>query len=233
MAKAAVKPKATAPAKNPHLVEFFDVEQNTDEWLELRRGMITASNFKVVMREGKDGGESATRRDLLYRLAGEILSGEVAESFRSEAMKRGNAMEQDARAQYARTNLAANVQRVGFAKRTIPGQFSTLVVGASPDAQVGPRRGLEIKTMAPHLMIALAERGTPPSEHRAQVHGTMWVTGWYEVDLMFFYRGMPIAPKFRFERDEAYIKQISDEVERFDYELQQLVKKIRSMGGAR
>ena len=227
MAKAAAKIKA--PAKPEDVVEIIDVEQGSTEWLEIRRGIVTASNLKIIMRSGKDGGESATRRGLLYKLAGEILSGEVEEGFKSEAMKRGNLMEPEAREYYARTTFA-EVKQIGFIRRTLA---NGIVVGCSPDSQVGPKRGLEIKTMAPHLLIEQAEKGTPPTDHRHQIHGTMWVAGWDEMDLLLFYRGMPVAPRYRFERDDLFIKEISDEVERFDYDLKMLVKKIRSMGGAR
>ena len=54
-----------------------------------------------------------------------------------------------------------------------------------------------------------------------------------EIDLMIFYRGMPIAPTFTLRRDEVYIARIRDAVETFDYELRQLVKKIRMLGVAR
>lgn len=233
MAKTATKPK-TAP-EPVEVVEHVDCEQNSKEWLEARRGIITASNFKIVMREGKDGGESSTRRDLLYRLAGETLSGEVAESFKSEAMKRGNEMESEAATRYEKGTFE-DVRRVGFVKRTIPSKIpgvEPLVVGASPDRLVGARGGLEIKTLAPHLLIEQAEKGTVPPEHRAQVHGTMWVCDLEWVDLMLFYRGFPVAPKYRFHRDEIAIREIRNDVERFDYELKQLVKKIKSMGAAK
>ena len=232
MAKAAIKAKA--PAKREETVEIIDCVQNTDSWLEARRGLITASNFKIVMRSGKDGGESLTRRDLLYRLAGEILSGKVNEGFKSEAMKRGNAMEAEARAHYERGTFD-KVRQVGFIKRTIPSTIPgqpDLVVGASPDALVGDDGALEIKTMAPHLLIAQIESGVAPTDHRIQIHGTMWVAGLAWIDLKLFYSGMKISPKYRFFRDETVIKEIRNDVERFDYDLKQLVKKMKAMEGA-
>lgn len=226
MAKAAQK-KAAGPVET---VEHIPCLQNSAEWLEARRGLITASNFKIILREGKDGKESATRRDLLYKLAGERLSGQVNEGFKSDAMKRGNEMEAEAAERYVNSTFEP-VRAVGFVKRIIPSKFGgePLVVGASPDRLVGSKGGLEIKTMAPHLLIEQAERGTPPTEHRAQVHGTMWVANLEYVDLMLFYRGMPIAPRYRFERDEIFIQEIRNEVERFEYDLKQVVKKIRAM----
>ena len=50
---------------------------------------------------------------------------------------------------------------------------------------------------------------------------------------MLYYRGMPVAPKFTVVRNDAAIKEVSDAVEVFDHELNNLVKKIRAMGGER
>ena len=224
--------KNTASPKET--VEIIDCVQNSEEWLEARRGLITSSNFKIVRREGKDGGESSTRRDLLYKLAGEILSGKVNEGFKSEAMKRGNAMEAEIRGHYERGTFD-KVRKVGFVKRTIQSAIAgqpDLVVGASPDALVGDDGGLEIKSVAPHLLIAQIESGIAPTEHRIQIHGTMWVVGLEWIDLKLGYTGMKLSPKYRFFRDEALIKEIRNDVERFDYDLKQLVKKMKAMEGA-
>lgn len=222
-------------ARDDGVVEYVDVVQNSPEWLEARRGLVTASNFAVVMREGKDGETALTREDFLYRLAGEILSGEVAESFKSEAMKRGNLMEAEARERYI-LGTFDDVRRVGFVKRTIWSKIAGVdpfIVGASPDALVGDRGGLEIKTMAPHLLIRQIERAVAGGDHLAQIHGTMWVCDLDHVDLVFFYRGKLNGPKFRFYRDEAFIARIRNEVEVFDHQLKKLVAKIRLTGFAR
>ena len=227
--------KKPAPIKKPsgppkEKVEFFyDVEQNSDEWLELRRGILTASNFKVVLREGTDGEPAKTREKLLYMLAGERLSGKVAESFRSEYLKRGHAMEPAARDYYERTTFGAKVRTVGFVRRTMVTPLGReIVIGASPDAQVDDARGLEIKTLALHLMIAQQRRGTFPQEHFAQVHGTMLVTDWTENDLLLFFDGMPSAPRFRALRNEAWIAKMRNEIEAFDWELEKIVKDYRA-----
>jgi hypothetical protein len=213
-------------------VEFFyDVPQRSSEWLELRRGVPTASKFAAVMAESdaKDG-----RRKLLHVLAGELLSGEVSEGFRNEAMDRGVEMEPEAREWYARTRFA-DLTSVGFVRRRLP---SGRWVGCSPDSQVGAgkklrRKGLEIKTMRPELMVPLLERGDAagfPPEFRAQCQGTLFVTGWESIELVVFYRGMPANPTFVATRDEKYIKELSDALEVFDHELHKLVGKIRKMG---
>jgi hypothetical protein len=228
MAKAAKKPREA-------VVEVFDCEQRSSEWFDLHVGVPTASRFATIMAEGKDGGESLTRRKLLYQLAGERLTGQVSETYRSAAMARGIAMEDAAREAYARRRF--DVRQVGFVRRTIPNALGPdLVVGCSPDALVGDKGALEIKTLRPDLMIELLEKGaTGLPAHRAQTQGTLWVGGLEWIDLYAFYEGRPgyqnLHAEFRLVRDEPYIKRIQDEVERFEWEIRQLVEKIKRMGG--
>jgi putative phage-type endonuclease len=206
---------------------FFDVAQRSEEWFALRRGIPTASRFATVLANGKGGGESVTRTKLLYALAGEIISGETAEGFRNDAMQRGCEMEPLARAYYARTRLA-ELTEVGFIRRKLPsGRF----VGASPDALVaGQSKALEIKTMRPDLILQMLDAGAAgfPPEHRAQCQGTMWVADLDEIDLLVFHAGMPVNPTFRLLRDEAYIRELSEQIEVFDWELNKIVERNRS-----
>jgi len=227
--------KATAIKTKADEVEVFDeIEQGSLDWFEIRRGCCTASNFATILASGRDGGESVTRRKLMRRLAGEIMTGEVAETYRNAAMDRGNAMEPEARDWYSRTRFA-DLSRIGFVRRTVHNPLgASFVVGCSPDSFIGKDGVLEIKTMIPELMIDVAEKGAAgfPPEHRAQVQGSLWVTGRAWCDLVIFYRNMPITPVFRVERDGVYIQELARQVEIFDYELRALVAKIRKMGAA-
>lgn len=223
MGKPALK-KAPAPVKT---VEIVDCEQKSAEWFEARLGLATASNFGTIMAEGKDGAASKTRGELMRKLAGERLSGQPAESFKNKAMERGNEMEAEARDYYARTSFA-ELTPVGFMRRKLPNGD---IIGCSPDSLVGADGALEVKTLAPHLMIEQMLRGTLPPEHRPQLHGTLWVGELEWVDLLLFYRGMPVAPKFRVVRDEVYIREIAERVEVFNYDVRKLVERIRNMSG--
>lgn len=226
----------TKPAKKPapYPVEIFDdVAQGTDDWHLLKRGIPSASNFDAVLAEGRDGDASKTRAKYMRRLAGEILTGEIAETFKSEAMKRGNAMEPEALAWYERAHLV-DLERVGFARRTMTRPLgSNFLIGCSPDAIVPKRRkAVEVKTMNPDLLIEAALKGAAgfPTEHRAQVQGTMLVLDYESVDLILFYRGWRAPLKFEVKRDDAYIAKLTDALERFDYELQDLVKRVKQSG---
>jgi len=219
---------APAPVAPAEVEQFWDIEQGSDEWFAIRLGVPTASNFRVMMATGRDDEESKTRARLMRVLAGEILTGAPAEGkIITAAMERGKDMEDEARAYYERRRFV-DVRRIGFIRRRLP---SGRWVGCSPDGMIGDRKALEIKTMAPDLMIERLERGAGmPPEHRAQVQGTMWVADLEEVDLQLFYRGMPVNPVFTLRRDETYIREIARAVEIFEFETRQLVEKIRRMG---
>ena len=165
MAKAAKKPPASQ-------LVILDVEQGSPEWFEARRGIPSASKFGTIMASGKDGGESITRLEYLRRLAGEIITGRLAEeTFKSAAMERGKEMEPEAVADYERHNGVA-VRRIGLGINF----FGLKKCCASPDGLVGFDGGLETKTMRPDKMIPLLEKGAGLlPEHRAQVFGNMLV----------------------------------------------------------
>jgi hypothetical protein len=218
-----MKKKPAAPKSG---LVILDVEQGSDSWFEARRGIPSASNFSVIMAQGKDGGESITRLEYLRRLAGEIITGRLAEqTFKSSAMERGKEMEPEAVKHYEdKAGLA--VQRVGLGIN-----FAGLKrCCASPDGLIGFDSGLETKTMRPDKMIPLLERGAGLlPEHRAQVFGNMLV---FERDswvFKIFYPGMP-----RYEvtviRDEKYIRELHNQIEIFNHDLSNLVAKLRSMG---
>lgn len=204
-----------------------DIEQNSPEWFEIRRGIPTASNFSIIMASGRDGDESKTRAQYMRMLAGEILTGRPAEGkIMTAAMQRGKDMEPEAREHYLATRFV-DIRQVGFMRRKLP---SGRYFGASPDGLIGARKALEIKTMRPDLIIERLERGAGGmTEHRPQVQGTMLVGDLEEVDLMIFFSGMPVAPTATIYRDNTYCNEIRRAVEVFDFELNQLVEKIRRM----
>lgn len=219
--------KAKAPPRS--LLKVCEHPQGSDEWFKARLGIPTASMFSVVMAEGRDGGESMTRAQYLYRLAGEVVTGVPAEeTFKSRAMERGKEMEPLAVEDYERRTGRA-VTRVGFATN-----FEGLkLCGASPDGLVGFDGGLETKTMRPDLMIPLLVRGARMlPEHRAQVQGNMLVWERDVWDFKIFYPGMPDFT-VRVERDETYIRQLHEQVQVFNHDLKKLVEQLRNMGAGR
>lgn len=202
------------------MMQVIECDQGTPEWLAARAGIPTSSMFKTVMAVGPKGGKSATRVDYLNKLAGEILTGQPMDNYVSADMERGKLMEDEARDLYAFQNNVEPI-RVGFIKSGNK--------GASPDSLIGDKGGLEIKSAAAHIQIERLLEGALPSEHKAQVHGNMWVS---EREWWDFCSYCPKLPLFviRVYRDEDYIAKIAKEVELFNIELQQTVEYIRRYG---
>lgn len=227
-------PRAAKKPIEPIVEVFDEVEQGSEEWLQLRLGVLTASRFHAVLADGKDGGESLTRRALLYRLAGERITGEISETFQNEAMRRGSAREPIAREAYT-SRTFMDVRQVGFIRRKMTNPLGTdWFVGCSPDALVGTDGALEIKDMRADLVLEMCKKGAAgfPTQHRAQCQGALWVCeplGVKWIDLQIHCRGFPFdkLPRFRIVPDHAYQARLAAELERFDYELRQLVKEFR------
>ena len=192
-------------------LRIFDCKQGSPEWLECHRGVPTASKFADILAKG----QGITRRKYLYTLAGEVLSGECAESYSNPHMERGHVMEEEARNLYA---FDRDVDPVlcGFMRR---GR-----AGCSPDALIGNHGMLEVKSKLPHLQIEVLERGTLPPEHVAQVQGQLWVSGRDWCDFVSYWPKLPLFVT-RVERDESYIKTLAQSVDDFVGELDALVAK--------
>ena len=198
-------------------MEIIRCEQNTDEWVQARVGIPTASQFKDVLAKGQGGGPSKMRRTYLRKLAGERITDKPAENFHNAHMDRGKAMEAEARRFYEFTNGVA-VERVGFIKNH--------GAGASPDSLVGDDGLLEIKTALPHILIGYLEAAKVPSEHIAQVQGQMWVSERAFCDLLIYWPGMPPF-QHRVERHDAFIDGIlTPKVLAFIDDLEALVERL-------
>lgn len=213
--------KRAAAPKEPELV-VYDCEQGSEDWYKARLGKATASEFATIMASGRDGGESKGRSELLRKLAGETMTEEPSENYSNAAMERGKAMEPEILDHYARTKFA-DLTRVGFVLNP------EINAGCSPDALVGADGVVEAKWASPHVMIGILEKGTLPTKYRAQCHGSLWVTRRKWCDLTIY--SHPKMPKFvaRLERDELYIKEIANEVEKFNWELAKLVERMQAM----
>lgn len=201
-------------------MEIVNCPQGTPDWYQARCGLPTASEFATILAKGKSGAESKTRRSYLLRLAGELLTGEPADTFSNYHMERGKALEDEARALY--TFMAdAELQQVGFIRNA--GK------GCSPDALVGSDGALEIKTKLPALLLDLILRDEFPPDHKAQTQGVLWVGEREWIDLFCYWPNLPPFIK-RAHRDEAYIAELATAVDQFNHELANVVETIRRYG---
>lgn len=233
------------------MIQVFDMEQGSADWFAARAGIPTASEFSTVLSEGREGilpatimdamvkngctaaqlaaavkaakargyNPAAARLKYMRQLAGEILTGEPSpEGYSNGFMERGKLLEDEARSLYAFMR-DAEPQRVGFIRN---GQK-----GASPDSLLGDNAGLEIKVAIPAVQIERLQRGTLPSEHVAQVQGSMFVSERETWDFMSYCPKLPPLI-LTVHRDEAYIAQLAKAIDAFNEELDALVNSIRT-----
>jgi len=197
-------------------LEICEAEQNSAAWFEFRRGLPSASKFQCLLANSAD---RKGRRTYMYDLAGEIISGECAESYSNPFMERGKAMEAEAMDWYAFATDAELI-RVGAIRSPFLGAV------CSPDSLVGDDGGLEIKTRMARLQLELLESGELPNEHKAQVQGAMWITGRSFWDFVSY--SPKIRPfKLRVHRDERYIATLAVAVREFNEELKALVERFK------
>ena len=79
---------------------MVDVVQGTPEWRQARVGSLGASRVHEAIARTRNGW-AASRASVLSDIVAERLTGVPAEIYVTEAMRRGQALEPDARAAYA------------------------------------------------------------------------------------------------------------------------------------
>lgn len=198
------------------MIEVIECEQGTPEWFAARAGIPTASEFATVMAKGKGKAESVTRRKYMLKLLGEKITGQIEEGFTNHHMERGKIMEEQARKAYALME-DANPKQIGFIRNGD--------TGASPDSLLGDDGMLEIKTKLPHLQLDVLLTDKLPTEHKAQVQGQLWVAEREWCDFCSFWPGLPLFVT-RVYRDEEYIKTITDAVEKFLADMNELHEQL-------
>jgi len=198
-------------------MQIINCEQGSPEWFAARLGIPTASEFSTIMAKGKDGGDSKTRKAYLYRLAGEMITGEIAETYSNGHMERGKLLEDEARDLYA---FMADCEplKVGFIRNGN--------AGCSPDSLIGDDGGLEIKTALPHIQVERLFRGDLPPEHKAQVQGGLWLAERKWWDFVSYCPKLPLL-RVTVERDEEYIAKLAEAVRQFNIELAHVCERLR------
>ena len=198
---------------------FENIEQGTPAWFEARAGIPTASMFSAVLSKGRSGAESKTRKTYMLKLLGERLTGELQEGFTNEHMERGKVMEAEARTMYE-FQSDNEAKEIGFIRN---GEK-----GCSPDAVINDNGMLEIKTKLPHLQLAALLKGEMPADHKAQVQGQLMVAEREWCDFVSYWPKLPLL-LVRVERDEKYIKTLSEQIDIFNEEMAQLEQQIKEM----
>jgi len=200
------------------------LEQGTEEWKLARLGHVSASNVAAVMSKGKDGAESAIRRNYKIKIVAERLTNLPQESYKNAAMEWGNEQEPFARMAYeAARNVL--VEKTGFWKHETKNW-----IGVSPDGLVGEYGLIEIKCPNTTTHLEYLWDDVVPTEYRKQVQMQLWVTGRTWCDFVSYDPRLPAKNQLfikRCERDEKLIAAMEQDVDVFLGEIQAIIDKLR------
>jgi hypothetical protein len=201
-------------------MKILSVEQGSQEWLDARIGVLTASSLDRVMTPKKREPSSQMAK-LAHEMLAEVILGQPLASASTGFMERGKDLEGEARAWYE-METDGDVERVGFITRE-DGR-----VGCSPDGLVGDVGGLEIKCPSAGTHVAYL-LGGPGEDYVCQVQGCLWITGRAWWDFVSYCPGFPPYLQ-RFTRDEAFIASLSKCVDQFLALYDQYWAKLGNMG---
>lgn len=179
---------------------IYNVEQGTNEWLHLRKGIITSTIVKTLITPKFKIAENDKTRKSIYKIASERITEYLEDSFLSYDMERGNFEEPLARDLYNENNKNS-AKQVGF----ITNVFNGVNVGFSPDGVVNEDGIIEIKSAKQSIQVERIVLNEVPEEHLAQIHFGMLVSGAQWCDFISYSNGMEMLV-IRVEKDDAIQK---------------------------
>lgn len=164
-------------------MKFLDIDQNSDEWLDLRIGKLTGSGCsKIMANYGKAFGDPAKK--YAVNVAIEQLTGKrsSADSYSNSHMERGHEQEPIARSLYEYENFV-DVTNGGF--------FDCGKSGCSPDGLVGNDGIIEIKSVLSHVHYASIKRGGVDPAYKWQIYFNLLKTERDWIDFVSYCADFP------------------------------------------
>jgi hypothetical protein len=191
---------------------FHDVEQNTDEWLELRRGKFTASACTDLFLKPETAGYRKCISKVVYERKTGILLPD--ERYGSKSMATGHEREQLARDQYMIETFSV-VKNGGFCEKDD-------WTGCSPDGLVDNKGLLQIKCPDFSTILDYKKTAKLPLNYMRQMQFELWVTEREWNDYYVFYPS--ITPfNIRLYRNDLLIKEIESKIEEAKKEVLTLI----------
>ena len=190
--------------------------QGTDEWRDLRRGVLTSTAIKTLITPTGKLADNDKTRAHVYEIAAQRITGRTDDVWQSFDMMRGHDEERLARDLYA--NHYAPVTECGFVVNDSLG----FKVGYSPDGLVGEVGLIEIKSAKSRIQVERIATGGVPTEHYAQIQTGLWVTGRQWCDFISYGNGMKMMVYCVFA-DHAYHALIEQAATAFEQKVAEVI----------
>lgn len=168
-----------------------EVAQGSSEWMQMRCGLLTASEMKLIVTPTLKVASNEKERAHLYTLLAQRITGYVEPGYIGDDMLRGHEDEIDAKIKYAENYDP--VEDCGF----ITNDKWGFKIGYSPDGLVGREGLIEIKSRKHKFQIetilenVVAE--TAPVDFLAQVQTGLMVSERCWIDFISYSAGLPMA----------------------------------------
>lgn len=163
-----------------------EVVQGSDEWFDLRRGILTASETKMILTPTLKVADNDKTRTHLYELLAQRISGYVEPTYVSDDMMRGH--EDEVLARIAYSEKYAPVHDMGFVTNDRFG----FVLGCSPDGLVGEDGMIECKSRKQKYQVQTILSKDMPSDYMLQVQTALLVTERKWCDFITYSGGLPM-----------------------------------------
>lgn len=200
---------------------LHDVVQGDAEWLYLRAGIPTASEFDRIVTPGGKLCKAEKTENFMYRLLAEWWLGRPIITASTAYMDRGAELEGQAVKAYE-LMTGEKTNKIGIITT------DDKLIGASPDRLVGSKKVAEIKCPLEIGHLSYLITGSIEDEYKVQIQGQLWVCERDEADAVSFHPEFPLAV-IRVGRDEPYIKLLSSAVTAFRdqmLEAREMIQKV-------
>lgn len=170
------------------MIRYFpDLVQGSDEWMEARCGLLTASEMKRIVTPTLKPARNDTSRAHAFEIAAQRITRHVEPTFIGDNMLRG--MEDETYARDAYRKAFADTDEAGF----ITNDRFGFTLGYSPDGVVGDDGLIECKSRRQKFQIQTIVTREVPPEHTVQVQAALLVTERAWCDFISYSGGLPMV----------------------------------------
>lgn len=207
-------------------IKYHDnVEQGTQEWLDLRCGVLTASEAKYIITPTYKVANNEKTKMHAYELAAQRITKHTEEFYVGVEMIRGHEDEVIAREIYDEnySESKGEVTEVGFVTSDDLG----FTIGYSPDWLVGDEGLSECKSRRQKFQMMSISTWDTPKEHDVQMQFGLFVTKRKWLDYVQYSNGMPMVT-IRVYPDPAKQAAIQEAVMLFEGKVQEIISNYKN-----
>ena len=198
-------------------MKIYNFEQRTEDWYNIRKGKMTASNAETIIANGK-GLET-----YIYNLMAEYYSSAEKENYINADMQRGIDLEPEAKIEF-QFYTGLDIKEVGCV------ELNDYIL-ASPDGLIGDDGLIEIKCPNDSIYFKLLLSNNIKPEYIAQMQMQMYVT---ERQYCYFVSYNPNFEKSlyikKINRDEEMIEKLKKGLERGTQLIKEIKENFRKVG---